>query len=134
MPPEITPTEPREVSKADTSLFEIPPLRAASGGQPISEQIRRPVRLRDRDAKMQDLGYLAESALAGFGHKPAEKDPLRRTLVRVLAEGQGDADIHTILNGTLTQGALAAPAALITPFGELDTSRLLQLVLRASQG
>ncbi len=124
---------PEEVSRAAASLLETPQAVPPLAGPPVSQQVRRPIRLTDRSAKAHDLLNLTREALEQFGYRGPEGDPLQRILVRTLAEGQSDAYIDAALNAALARGDFAAPAALTTPFGELDTNRLLFAVLQASQ-
>ncbi|MEM9636047.1 MAG: hypothetical protein AAGA94_00245 [Pseudomonadota bacterium] len=125
--------EPLEVSRADASLLQVPPALPRRTDAPVSHQLRQPVRLTDQSAQMHDLRLLAGRALETFSHASSQDDALARILVQTLAERQSDAYIDAALNAALARGEFAAPAALTTPFGELDTQRLLTAVLRAAQ-
>ncbi|MBW4706623.1 hypothetical protein KX928_02375 [Roseobacter sp. YSTF-M11] len=123
--------QPEEVTRATTGLLDALPVPP---GDPVSHQLRQPIRLTDRSAKNHDLGHLTARALARFNHTTVPGDALHRVLVQTLAEGQSDAYIDAALNAALSRGEFAAPIALTTPFGEIDTPRLLAVVLAEAKG
>ncbi|MGC3937863.1 hypothetical protein ACOTTU_08645 [Roseobacter sp. EG26] len=119
----------QEVSRSAPSLLELTPALPLSTGEPVSHQLRLPLRLTDRTAQKHNLPYLTSRALARFNHETTPGDVLHDLLVQTLAEGQSDAYVNATLNSALSQGAFASPIGLTTPFGEIDTARLLAAVL-----
>lgn len=123
----------QQVSRASTTLLEVAKVAPFQNTAPISHQLRQPIRLTDRSADNHDLPGLTKRALAQFGYQADNGDLLQSLLVQTLAEGQTDAYVDAALNAALMRGEFAAPIALTTPFGELDTQRLLRAVLKEAQ-
>lgn len=128
--PSKAPNPSPQVSRAATSLLEVPELTHLQRDLPVSHLLRQPVRLTDYSAETHDLPQTTARALVRFDHHPTADDVLHQLLVKTLAEGQSDAYIDAALNAALSRAEFAAPIALTTPFGELDTMRLLAAVLQ----
>ncbi|WP_298969038.1 hypothetical protein [uncultured Roseobacter sp.] len=127
--PSKAPNPSPQVSRAAISLLEVSELTHLQSDLPVSQLLRQPVRLTDYSAETHDLPQTTARALARFDHHPTADDVLHQLLVKTLAEGQSDVYIDAALNAALSRAEFAAPIALTTPFGELDTMRLLAAVL-----
>jgi hypothetical protein len=122
------------VTRADIPLIALPEPVSPALSDPVSHQLRLPVRVTDRSARRHDLGALVTDALAVFDVPAGDADRLHVLLVRTLAEGQSDLYIDAVLNAALARGEFNLPPRLVTAAGRLDTDLLLQTVLEQVAG
>jgi hypothetical protein len=122
------------VTRADIPLIALPDPVSPVLSEPVSHQLRLPVRVTDKSARRHDLGALVTDALAVFDVPADDAGRLHLLLVRTLAEGQSDLYIDAALNAALARGEFSAPPRLVTAAGRLDTDLLLQTVLQQVAG
>ena len=135
----FTPDDPstngREtVTRSNAGLIALPAPIPLLPSEPVSQQLRHPVRVAGTSAASHDLSALVQNALNDLGYEADEGDALHRLLVQTLAEGQTDAYIGAVLNSALQRNEYAPAADLMTPDGALDTDRLLAAVLAQAKG
>ncbi len=130
--PDIEPVEVVTRAAQPASNGPVTLLRASDA--PVSQQLRRPIRLVGTDHRVHDLRGLTAEALAGFGHQVGQTDALHNLLVTTLSEGQSDAYIDAALNAARIRGEFQTPKALLTVAGKIDTKALLTSLLVISQG
>lgn len=117
------------VSRASIAEISLPdPLTAPADG-PVSQQLRRPLRVTDTSARQHDLGQLIRDALIQLGHPAQEGDVLYMVLLNSLAQGESDATIDAVLNAALARGEFQISDLLLNDAGALDTRKLLDAVL-----
>lgn len=130
--PDIEPVDVVTRAAQPEPMAQVALLRASDA--PISQQLRRPIRLVGTDHRVHDLRGLTAETLAGFGHQVAQNDALQNLLVTTLSEGQSDAYINAALNAARVRGEFQTPKALLTVAGKIDTQALLTSLLVISQG
>lgn len=87
-----------------------------------------------------EMRALTDGVLAGLGFtRPAAEEPdttgpksLNALIVQAMREGQSDAYVDAILNEAVGAGQVAAPEALVTSSGEIDTATLLDSLVQRS--
>jgi hypothetical protein len=119
----------KPISRAEVTGITLPEPVVAQRVEPVSHQLRRPVRAIDRDARQHDLRQLVSNALETFDYAARAQDRLKGLLLMALSEGRTDQQIDDLLNKALSQGDFVAPALLVTPQYRFDTRKLLDAVL-----
>lgn len=118
--------EPAHVTRASATLTGVLVL---PDDIPVSQMLRRPVRLSQRQAGGPTLRDLTQSAMAQFG---ADDPKMQAILQQALADRKSNSYIDALLNTSLTRGDIRVPAQLKTTDGRLDTPQLLRAVLNAA--
>ena len=119
----------KSLPRAEVTRITLPEPLVAPRAEPVSHQLRRPVRAIDRDARQHDLRQLISSALETFDYAVRVEDRLTGLLLLALSEGRTDQQIDEALNKALLKGDFVAPALLVTPKYRFDTRKLLDAVL-----
>ena len=122
------------VSRAEIPPLALPPVRQDAVAEPVSRQIRAPLRITDRNVAHLDLRSRVEAALADLDVAPATSAVLGPALVRSLAQGQSDAFVDAVLDGPYPAGGVPLPPGLLTPAGDVDTGRILAVLLAQKRG
>ncbi len=114
----------------------------------ILQELRQPVtgdRLRQvassANGESDELRALTDGVLAGPGAPVAptttatdagSPQSLNALIIQAMREGQSDAYVDALLNEAVGKGEVAAPPALVTPSGEVDTATLLDSLVQQS--
>lgn len=120
---------PKTIVRAKVEQILLPEPVITRSADPVSYQLRRPIRVIDRDARQHDLGQLISGALESFHYSAHGADRLTGLLLMTLSEGKTDQEIDSVLNTALSRGEFTAPEPLITRQYRFDTQKLLDAVL-----
>jgi len=121
-PPKVAP-QAIEVARARTTLVGVP---ALSDETPVSQLLRRPIRLSQRSQQRDTLPNLTRAALQSLD---ANDQRLARIVHQALANGKSNTYIDALLNASLVRGDISVPATLLNARGDLDTPVLLRAIL-----
>lgn len=121
--------------------------------QSILQELRKPVtgdRLRQvadqTQGQTEDMHALTEGVLAGLATAseraattptPTQSDDgspqtLNALIIQAMRQGQSDEYVDQLLNEAVGKGKVEAPAAILTPSGEVDTATLLDSLVQQS--
>lgn len=110
--------------------IELPEPVVARSSEPVSLQLRRPLRVTDNTGRQHDLTQLVFDALKELDQTSDATGQLNELLAWALAEGFSDQHIDELLNTAWLRGEFQAPDVLVTKRGRFDTQRLLNSVLK----
>ena len=142
---------PRQTARADTPN---PVLSGDSATQidmmtqSILSELRRPVtgdRLRQvatqTGGQSDEMRSLTDTVLAGLGGTPntattwgtnTTPQSLNTLIIQAMREGQSDAYVDSLINEAVGSGQVAAPDAIVTSSGEVDTATILDSLVQKS--
>ncbi|MDA7427794.1 LysM peptidoglycan-binding domain-containing protein [Primorskyibacter aestuariivivens] len=115
--------------------------------QSILSELRRPVtgdRLRQvatqTGGHSDEMRNLTDTVLAGLGGTPSlvpksdvnRPQSLNALIIQAVREGKPDAYVDSLINEAVGKGQVAAPDAIVTSSGEVDTATILDSLVQKS--